>query len=76
MFEACDLVLVEGDMKTASTRIEVWRATLSTPPIALEDTAIAAVVSDDQPGVTVPVWPRSDVNLVAQMILQRLEITT
>ncbi len=74
LFEACDLVLVEGDLKTASTRVEVWRAELGTPPIAREDGAIAAVVSDDDARVSVPVWPRSNIELVAAKIRERIGV--
>jgi molybdopterin-guanine dinucleotide biosynthesis protein MobB len=72
MFETCDLVLVEGDMKSASMRIEVWREQLSPFPIARNDTSIAAVVSDDEAHVSIPVWPRSDVKLIAKKILEQM----
>jgi len=60
LFADCDLVLVEGHVDGPGPFVEVWRAALGTPPMATERTGITAVVSDDAPDVSVPVWPRRD----------------
>lgn len=74
MFAPCDLVLVEGDSRTAAPKIEVWRSALDAPPLAADDASIAAVVTDDdrelrELGLPVPVWSRSDVASVADAVL-------
>ena len=73
LFASCDLVLVEGDMKTPATRIEVWRSALGMPPLAQRDAQITAVVTDDPVDVSVPLWPRCDVTAVARNILDHLQ---
>ena len=71
MFAHCDLVLVEGDSQTSATKIEVWRQAVGSPPLALSDPTITAVVSDDAPDadLNVPVWPRSNLQQLAKRIL-------
>ena len=75
-FADCDLILVEGDLQSTATRLEVWRSVISEQPYAATDRAIAAVISDDAAslceradGIEVPVWPRSDVGEIANQIL-------
>ena len=69
LFGQCDLVLVEGDTHTTSPKIEVWRESLGTRPLAQTDPTIIAVVSHDNPtSLTVPVWPRADVAFLAQQV--------
>ena len=63
------LVIVEGDIGATGKKIEVWRAAVGTPGLATERTDILAVISDDQPPVTVPVWPRGDVAELADRLL-------
>src|SRR3990172_5657464 len=46
MFAQCRFVLVEGDSQTTAPKIEVWRNDLETPPLAVEDPSILAVVTD------------------------------
>ncbi len=71
LYADCQIVLVEGDIDASSgVKIEVWRAAGGAPCLAAERTDIAAVVSDDQPKVVVPVWPRSDVASLADKIWQ------
>ena len=65
LFSDCQIVLVEGDIDAQGPKIEVWRAAIGTPCLAAERSDIAAVVSDDEPGVAVPVWPRSNVARLA-----------
>jgi molybdopterin-guanine dinucleotide biosynthesis protein MobB len=69
-FAECDLVLVEGDSSTAMTKVEVWRAAARHDPVAAEDGTIRAVITDDQPDVEVPLWPRSDRAALADRILE------
>jgi molybdopterin-guanine dinucleotide biosynthesis protein B len=72
LYTGCDLTLIEGDLAGAhaAPRVEVWRAAPATPPLALADARIAAVVSDDlPPALRVPVWPRADVGTLADRVL-------
>jgi molybdopterin-guanine dinucleotide biosynthesis protein MobB len=52
LFQNCDLILVEGDLHTSATKLEVWRPVVNEPPYAAGQTDIAAVITDDR--VTVP----------------------
>jgi molybdopterin-guanine dinucleotide biosynthesis protein B len=70
LFADCQLVLVEGDIEAGGVKVEVWRAEKGPSCIAAERADISAVISDDRPHVTVPVWPRNDVALLADRILQ------
>ncbi len=69
MFADCELVLVEGDIEARGVKIEVWRAAMATTCLAGERSDIQAVVSDDQPEVHVPVWPRTEVGSLADRLL-------
>lgn len=82
-FADCDLILVEGDLQSTATRLEVWRSVVSEQPYAATDRAIVAVISDDgaslcdgESGVQVPVWPRSRVAEIADRILTIAAIDT
>ncbi len=68
-FEQCDLVIVEGDTRTDSLKIEVWREEQSSPPLAFEDKSIHAIVTDSLVPGDAEVWPRHDVATLAQRIL-------
>lgn len=68
LFADCEIVLVEGNSATTSPKIEVWRAAVGNEPMANEDAAILAVISDDEPAVKQPVWTRSDLALLAEQI--------
>lgn len=72
MFSDCDLVVVEGDRWTDAPRIEVWRAAVGTPPLAGEDPALLAVVTDDPVDLPVPRLPRSNVPVVADWLLAHI----
>lgn len=76
MFQSCQVVLVEGDSQTRSPKIEVWRSALGTPPLAAQDPAILAVVTDDAPTTAVSILPRSDVARLSEWILQTLHPAT
>jgi molybdopterin-guanine dinucleotide biosynthesis protein B len=69
-FATCDLVLVEGDTTCQGTKIEVWRQAVGSEPMALSDSQIRAVVTDDAVEVTVPCVPRSDIAAIAANVLQ------
>ena len=72
VFANCDLVLVEGDSETDAPKIEVWRAQLGSPPLAVGDSRVLAVVTDDAVEVPQPVLSRSDVPGLLQWILTDL----
>jgi molybdopterin-guanine dinucleotide biosynthesis protein B len=69
-FGECDLVLVEGDSETRAAKIEVWRAAAGSPPMAAEIPDVRAVVTDDLPRVSQPLWPRANVTELAERILE------
>jgi hypothetical protein len=68
LFAACHIVLVEGNIDAAGRKIEVWRAAAGGACLAAERGDIVAVVSDDRPLVSVPVWPRRDIAGLAEWI--------
>ena len=68
LFSDCCLVLVEGHSATSGPRVEVWRAATDQDPLAAEDPAILAVVTDDPVDVPVPVWPRADIVFLADQV--------
>ena len=68
-YEACHLVLVEGNLETAAPKVEVWRAEASGEPFALTRNDIAAVITDEQIDVSVPVWPRACLRTLANNFL-------
>lgn len=69
LFAGCDLVLVEGHLDGPGPKIEVWRAGAQAP-LAQGRQDIVAVVSDDRPGVELPVWPLQDVPELATRVLE------
>ena len=69
LYEQCDLVLVEGDIDGPGTKVEVWRQAVGGPCLAQQRPDIAAVISDDQPEVDVPLWPRGNLKLLADHLL-------
>lgn len=70
MFMTCDIVIVEGDLQSRATRLEVWRREISERPYAAQDSAITAVISDDPvEGVSCPVWRRTPVDSIADQLL-------
>ncbi|QDU97309.1 molybdopterin-guanine dinucleotide biosynthesis protein B [Lignipirellula cremea] len=76
LFQACDLVLVEGHSRSTAPRIEVWRADTETEPIAAQDAGIVALVTDDPPPGSLAgsplIWSRSDLAALAGNIEQLL----
>jgi len=73
MYADCDIVLVEGNLQTTAFKVEVWRSEVTEAPIALQDASISAVVTDDAVDLSIPVWSRSNVNRLAQLLLAALE---
>jgi len=69
LLEHCDVVLVEGDTQTAGPKIEVWRASIGTRPLAERDRSIVAIVTDDAPRLPTPIWPRAEGLLIAEKII-------
>ncbi|NOY43566.1 MAG: molybdopterin-guanine dinucleotide biosynthesis protein B [Planctomycetes bacterium] len=70
IFAGCDLVLVEGDLQTPQPKVEVWRESRGTEPLAKQDDSIVAVVSHDKAeGLSVPIWKRADVAAIAKHVL-------
>lgn len=69
MYAACDFVLVEGDSQAEAFKIEVWRAGEGEAPLAMADTTIRALVTDDPVSMTVPVLARRDVPALAKWLL-------
>jgi molybdopterin-guanine dinucleotide biosynthesis adapter protein len=68
LMNECDIVLVEGDSSANSPRIEVYRSILQQAPIALTDQSILAVVTDDLLNLNVPIWRRSEAEVIADKI--------
>ncbi|APZ93476.1 molybdopterin-guanine dinucleotide biosynthesis protein B [Fuerstiella marisgermanici] len=68
LFADSDLILVEGDLQTTATRIEVWRETVPEPPYATTDKGIAVVVSDNDAHVSCLRWPRKDIGVIANNV--------
>ena len=73
MYRHCDLVIVEGDTQADGIKLEVWRATRNTRPLAEQDPTITAVVTDDPLSIDQSTWPRSNVVALADQILSLLD---
>lgn len=69
LYADCDLVIVEGNIEAEGIKVEVWRAAMGTPCLAADHTDILAVISDDQPPVSIPVWPRGDIARITDRIV-------
>jgi molybdopterin-guanine dinucleotide biosynthesis protein B len=72
-FSNCELVLVEGHSQMVGPKVEVWRAAVTEAPLAASDPSILAVVTDDAVDVSVPCWPRSNLDLVAARLWELAE---
>lgn len=71
LYADCALVLVEGHLQARDGfKIEVWRKEAASPPLAHGKRDIQAVISDDDPDVPLPVWPRKDVSAIADKLLE------
>ena len=74
MMNQCDVVLVEGDSKTTAPKIEVYRADNSDQPMAISDSGIQAVVTDDPVDVEAQIWKRSDLDSLARNLESLLSL--
>jgi len=72
MFTRCDLVLIEGDIDREGIKVEVWRRVVGGRCLAETHPDIRSIISDDSPGLDIPVWPRSDVPLLSTRLLNLL----
>jgi molybdopterin-guanine dinucleotide biosynthesis protein B len=76
LYSACDLVLVEGHLDRPGPRVEVWRAAVGTPPLLTTRADIVGLVTDDPIAVRVPTWSRSNVPLLAERLLEQLNLSS
>lgn len=71
-----DLILVEGFKNASIPKIEVYRASLNAPLLAILDPSIIAVASDGkleiQPRLTVPVLDLNNIESITNFILQTI----
>jgi molybdopterin-guanine dinucleotide biosynthesis protein MobB len=74
MMNRCDIVLVEGDSKTDAKKIEVYRAVHGDPPMAMSDSTILAVLTDDELEIDVTVWKRNELKTFVRNIELLLEL--
>ncbi len=70
MFEACDVVLVEGDQSCNAPRIEVWRKEIAPEPLCATDPTIRYIVTEDPVPCATSVLRRSDLASVARAVLE------
>jgi len=75
LMSQCDLVVVEGDSSTIAPKIEVYRAINGVEPMALSDSEIMAVVTDDPIQVETATWSRADVSGIAGKIEQKFQLS-
>lgn len=74
VFADCDLILVEGHSQTDGLKVEVWRAANGSAPYAAADSQVRALITDDRPPVDLPVWPRGEIEALADRMLHLLEL--
>lgn len=72
-FSDCDVVLVEGDVRSPAAKIEVWRAACGEPPLASQGVDVLGVVSDDPVSAEVPVFSPSDLDPLVEWLRRWLE---
>ena len=72
LYSRCDLLIVEDDADAKAPKIEVWRAGVGGAPMASERSDIMAVVTDDRLKIDVPVWPRNDMEALADRVVATL----
>ena len=73
LFTGCDLVLVEGNLDAQIVKVEVWRSSVGGICLASARNDIAAVITDDRLDIDRPVWPRSNLALLAERILSLVD---
>ncbi len=69
-FADCDVVLCEGWLDAEGVKVEVWREEAGGTPLAEFHEDVVAIISDDTPPVVRAVWPRSDVDFIADRMLE------
>ena len=70
-----DLILIEGWKRDSHPKIEAWRAETGNPLIAPNDQTILAVASDISLEIDRPVFDLDDTAVVADFILDYLDLT-
>lgn len=70
-FADCHLVIVEGDTKTESPKLEVWRSSQADPPLADRLNHVLAIVTDDEPVGPWEVLRRVDIGKIADYVVER-----
>jgi len=75
LLEACDWVIVEGNLATKAPKIEVWRSENDSAPLYPDDPGILAVVSDTPLRDPAPQrqFPRSDLEPLIQWLSTEFE---
>lgn len=73
LYHSCDIVLIEGFKSGPYRKVEVFRKAAGGIPLAVADDSIEAIISDDSLDVDRPVWPRSDVAMLADKLLDLLK---
>ena len=68
------LVIVEGYKAVSAPKIEVYNYRDDTPPLALGDRDLLAIVSDKPMSAPVPVFLREDAEALTEFIVQKLGI--
>ena len=70
-----DLILIEGWKRDSHPKVEAWRAETGNPLIAPNDPTILAVASDTGLQIDRPVFDLDDTAVVADFILEYLDLT-
>ena len=70
-----DLILIEGWKRDSHPKVEAWRAETGNPLIAPNDPTILAVASDVGLEIDRPVFDLDDTAVVADFILEYLDLT-
>ena len=70
-----DLILIEGWKRDSHPKVEAWRAETGNPLIAPNDQTILAVASDIGLEIDRPVFDLDDTAVVADFILDYLDLT-
>ena len=70
-----DLILIEGWKRDSHPKVEAWRAETGNPLIAPHDPTILAVASDTGLQIDRPVFDLDDTAVVADFILEYLDLT-
>ena len=70
-----DLILIEGWKRDSHPKVEAWRAETGNPLIAPNDPTILAVASDIFLEIDRPVFDLDDTAVVADFILEYLDLT-